>query len=181
MDTIEALEQRLRVLEDDREALQGRIRVLEDERALRDLIARYSFNADLLDREDKYVDMYTDDGAIDLAEMNKPRFEGKEGIKAFIEQPQARDYCGRSMHHAAPTVFYVDDDDATAEGYSVLYALHEDEAGRDNLASGVIDIPHANFSRWRFRRVNGEWKIVERKVKLLGSPTAGELFTQTVR
>ena len=149
-----------------------RIRELEDERALRELVARYSFNADFFNREDGYIAMYTDDGAIDCREMGWERFEGKDGLKRFIESPQARGMVGKSMHHAAPTNFHIDGDEAIGEGYSVLYALNDD---------GSINVPHANVSKWTFRRADGEWKIVERTIKLLGSPTAGDLITRSVR
>jgi hypothetical protein len=78
----------------------------------------------------------------------------------------------RSQHHASPNVIHVRDDTAVAEGYSIFILRNED---------GTFSIPHANFSRWTFRREEGVWKILEREIKVVGSPSATTLFTDTAR
>src|SRR5690625_451865 len=98
--------------------VEQRLQILEDERELRDLLSRYSFNADL-GRTKEYSELYTEDGAIDLRDMGLERYKGKQSIlKDFISQPAAADVAGRSFHHAAPTVFHIEGDDATGEGFS---------------------------------------------------------------
>ena len=166
---------------DDLEALEQRIRELEDERELRELVAFYSFNADFVGREDDYVDMYTDDGVMDPSVMGLRRYEGRDGLREFIESREATMFMERSLHHAAPTVFYINGDEAVGEGYSVLYVYSGEETPGSGPLQGGIRVPHANISRWKFRRVHGKWKIVERKAKLLGSPEAGALLRSTVR
>ena len=153
-------------------SLEERVQQLEDERELRDLLARYSFNADL-GRTKEYSELYTDDGAIDLRDMGLERYEGKDSIlKDFISAPAAADVAGRSFHHAAPTVFHIDGDDATGEGFSTLLYLADD---------GSMAVVHANYSHWTFRREGGEWKIVERDIRLIGSPEASTMFRKSVR
>lgn len=67
--------------------LEKRLKDLEDERELRELLTRYSFNADLA-RNQEYVDLYTYDengsGAIDLTDMGAERFQGPEKMMEFI-------------------------------------------------------------------------------------------------
>jgi len=154
-----------------RKTLEERVQILEDERELRDLLSRYSFNADL-GRTTEYAELYTEDGAIDLRDMGLQRFEGKQMIHdEFISGPNASSRFGRAFHHAAPTVFHIDGDDADGEGYSIMMVLQDD---------GTITIAHANYSHWTFRRVDERWHIVERDMRLIGSPKAGEIFTKTV-
>jgi SnoaL-like domain len=150
--------------------LETRIARLEDERELRDLLARYSFNADLA-RHQEYVDLYTPDGAIDLRDDGKPRYEGSAQLLRFIST-DGMTYAISGIHHAAPTVFRINGDDAIGEGYSILVNRNDD---------GSITIVHANFSHWTFRRVGGEWKIVERVIRLLGSKEAPRMITETTR
>lgn len=152
--------------------LEERVQELEDERELRDLLARYSFNADL-GRTKEYSELYTEDGAIDLRDMGLERYEGPESIlKDFISAPAAADVAGRSFHHAAPTVFHIDGDDATGEGFSTLLFRHDD---------GSMAVVHANYSHWTFRRESGEWKIVERDIRLIGSREASQMFRRSLR
>lgn len=151
--------------------LEERVRVLEDERELRDLLSRYSFTADL-GRTAEYTDLYTEDGAIDLRDMGLKRFEGKRMIHdEFINGPNASSRFGKAFHHAAPTVFHIDGDDAEGEGYSIMMVLQDD---------GAITIAHANYSHWTFRRVDGHWHIVERDIRLIGSAEAAEIFSRTL-
>lgn len=154
--------------------LEKRLKDLEDERELRELLTRYSFNADLA-RNQEYVDLYTYDengsGAIDLTDMGAERFQGPEKMMEFISTMGMLSAI-TGTHHAVPTMFYIDGDDAIGEGYSFVINHEED---------GTFIINHANFSRWTFKRVGGEWKIVERDVKLLGSQDATKLFTETLK
>jgi hypothetical protein len=149
--------------------VEERVQALEDERELRDLLSRYSFNADL-GRTAEYAELFTDDGVIDLRDMGLPRYEGRQAIlNDFISGPAKR-RAGVAFHHAAPTVFYIDGDLAEGEGYSLMFVLEED---------GAVLIRNANYSHWSFARVDGEWKITERNIRLLGSPEASRIFSRT--
>ncbi|CAN5138199.1 hypothetical protein BH09ACT10_BH09ACT10_02070 [soil metagenome] len=152
------------------DALEKRLHDLEDERDLRDLLTRYSIAADM-GRNQDYVDLYTEDGAIDLTDMGLPRYQGPEALMEFISTLGMLSAITGS-HHAVPTLFTIDGDDAVGEGYGFVIN-HE-------IDKGTFIINHANFSRWTFRRENGTWKIVERDVKLLGSTSATKLFAETL-
>lgn len=166
------------------ETLEARVQRLEDIRSLEDLIARYAYTADLGYAE-KYADLFVEDGAIDLRDMNLPRFQGRDQLIGFVKGPEAN--AGRfvAQHFAAPTTFFIDGDEAVGEGFS--FTLHRDpDDGKNVRGEGEaplhpigVHIVHANFSRWTFRRVGGEWKIVERVVKLLASPDAEVVFAST--
>ena len=150
--------------------LEERVQQLEDERELRELLARYSFNADL-GRHREYSELYTEDGAIDLRGQGMERYEGRESIlNDFISGPRASSRVGKAFHHAAPTVFHIDGNTAEAEGYSLMWVLQDD---------GAVTVANANYSHWKFRRVNGTWYIVERDVRLLGADDAAAMFTRT--
>ena len=73
--------------------LEGRLQRVEDDRAIRELLARYGFNADM-GRSEAFVSLYTDDGAIDIS-IDR-RWEGHAGLMEFITG--ARGAVGRSMH-----------------------------------------------------------------------------------
>ena len=161
--------------------LEKRLKDLEDERELRELLTRYSFNADLA-RNQEYVDLYTYDdngsGAIDLTDMGAERFQGPEKMMEFISTLGMLSAI-TGTHHAVPTMFYIDGDDAIGEGYSqtiVRTMDGPDRHGEDEPPIHPLDVQivHANYSRWTFKRINGAWKIKERYCALLGSERAGE-------
>ena len=168
----------------DMAELEARIRELEDIRELEALLARYSFNADL-QRLPEWVDLFTEDGLMDLIDMNLPRYEGTQELEEFIGGPQASNVAYNSFHIAAPTVFYVEGDEATGEGYSILLSrdmsdgMHDRSGAHAPLHPLRVGITSANYSHWRFRRVDGKWKIVSREVKLIASPHAEDVFKAT--
>lgn len=152
-------------------ALERRVAELEDERALRDLLSFYSFGADV-HRDQRWVDLFTADGAYDLGANNvegayNGHFEGPDDLLGLITGPgmPARDH---SQHHHGPIVIRFDADDpdaATAESYSVTFLEK----------SGGTGIFCAGFNRWRFRRVDGRWRIALRERREIGTGTQAEV------
>lgn len=163
--------------------LEGRIRQLEDARELEELLARHSINADL-NRVDEYLNLYTEDGVLDLTEYGLPRYEGRDRLREFILGP-ASSNARISLHVAGPTIFYVEEDEATGEGYTIVYTRRPDGAidalGDSSDAPPEIVVSHANYVHWEFVRVNGEWKIASRTVKIVASGTAGDVFRRTTQ
>jgi hypothetical protein len=170
---IRALEERLALLEDRLGLLDGRLalldgrlaslKLLEDERDLRDLLARYSFTADLF-RGDAWVELWTDDGIYDLGDGNAPggyngRFTGSRQLLELITGPGMPPE-GASQHHVhGPLRFHIDGDRATVDGYSVTF-VHR-ESGNE--------VWNLGFNRWSFVRVDSIWKIAERRRREIGT------------
>src|SRR4051812_23545510 len=96
MADMEQLEARIRKLE-------ARVEELEDERAIRELLARYGYNADNC-RDEAYLALFTEDGAMNLSSAQyagMPRWEGQAALKAFITDPKVHHrpgFYGNSMH-----------------------------------------------------------------------------------
>jgi len=169
----------------DLKELEARLRRLEDIKELEDLLARYSLTADL-GRTEEYVDLFTEDGVMDLIDMGLARFEGREALREFINGSAAADAAHTALHIALPTVFYVDGDDATGEGYSVMQQRDLSDGFNEPGFTGVkvpikVSVSHANYSHWTFRRVDGVWRIVERYIKLMASPEAPEIFRKSIK
>jgi SnoaL-like domain len=162
--------------------LAARVRRLEDERDIRALLAHYAFNADL-GRSRAWVELFTEDGAVDLGETvdamsgaaaphgypARPRFVGHEELLLdFITALPHRRVERRSQHHTAggPLVVEVDGDEATASGYSLLITRDTD----------AFRIEVAAFNHWMLRRVDGTWRIAERRIRPIGSAEAADIL-----
>ncbi len=161
---------RLAALEASVEALTARVQELEDDRAIRDVLARYGFTADSCDDEG-FVDLYTDDGSINLnnrqaaATMGKGDvvgWSGRDGIRRFITNPEGHhrpELYGKSMHlQGNNLVTEVEGSEARAKSYQV--ALVIDEKGVRVLSAGN--------NQWQLRKMGGEWLIRERRGSYLG-------------
>jgi hypothetical protein len=143
--------------------LEARIEELENERAIRELLARYGFNADCC-RDEAYVDLYTDDGAIEVsAGANTFRCEGKAEIRGFITDPNGHSrpgFYGKAMHmQGANVVTHIRGDEATVNSYSVVLT------GDGSMTPSLLT---AGNNQWEMRKVDGEWLIKERRRRNLG-------------
>jgi hypothetical protein len=152
--------------------LEREVRELRDERELRELLSRYSFGADVY-RGPDWVELFTPDGRYDLGSDNVEgaytgRFDGAEQLLGLITGPGMPPE-GGSQHHHGPVVFRVDGDEATAESYSITYRLD---------AAGAPEVYCLGFSRWRFRRVDGRWRIAERHRRELGAGADAEVISR---
>ncbi|MFC6236989.1 nuclear transport factor 2 family protein [Longivirga aurantiaca] len=161
------------------DALEARLRLLEDERAIRDLLSTYSSHADAM-RDDDWLALWSQDGAIEVAMgegsalLARPgRWSGPEGLRAFITNPdghQRPGFYGRSMHmHGNNSIVVVDGDDARATTYSLLLQ----RIGDQTVVVG------AGVSAWRFRREEGSWVVVERRRSEVGAAETAELLGTT--
>jgi SnoaL-like domain len=139
--------------------LEARLQVSEDDRAIRQLLARYGFNADRVGRGEAYVSLYTEDGAIDIS--NTQRWEGHAALLDFITNPQVHGrVVGRTMHVLGNNlVTHIEGSVATAEGYSIVLIRERDG----------IHILTCNANRWSLEKIAGGWYIRERVIRPLGS------------
>ena len=142
--------------------LKARLQRLEDERDIREVIARYGHFADL-GFEDAYVDLFTEDGVYDIVTVMRKgagypgniRFEGRAQLYDHIRDPRAhKQFEGRSLHFQdINATVTVNGDDAIADAYSMTVLKEGDETV----------VRTAGMNRWTFRRVEGRWKIVEKR------------------
>lgn len=163
------------MLEDDLSALRRRVEQLEDEREIRYLIGRYGHYADL-GYEDAWADQWAEDGIYDLVTVKRDgagyasaiRFEGKDQLYVMIRDPNAHKlFEGRSMHlQDFNLVVRIDGDEAVAHSYSMTM-LREGDA---------VAIRSAGMVRWRFKRIEGRWRIAEKNRRIMGD---GSAFTDT--
>ncbi|HEY2298687.1 MAG TPA: nuclear transport factor 2 family protein [Jatrophihabitans sp.] len=101
---------------------------------------------------------------------SRARFEGHDELLLdFITALPHRRVERRSQHHTAdgPLVVEADGDTATARGYSVL--ITRNEAG--------FRIEVAAFNCWTLRRVDGRWRIAERRMRPVGSTEADAILS----
>jgi hypothetical protein len=138
--------------------LEARLQLVEDDRAIRQLLARYGFNADM-GRSEAYVSLYTDDGAIDVSSTT--RWEGRDELMDFITNPDGHaGMVGRCMHAQGNNlVTYIDGDSAVAEAYSIVL-MREDDG---------LHVFTCNANRWTLQKVDGAWKIRERFIRTPGA------------
>jgi hypothetical protein len=140
--------------------LESRVRELEDEREIRSLLGWYAYYADGC-HDDEWLDLWTDDGVYDLS---VGRWEGKARLREFITDPAVHHkpgFYGHTLHLQGPNLaVLIDGDEAVATGYNVL--LHE--------TANVPSILRIGGNRWRFRRVEGRWRMAERRHRSVGEP-----------
>src|SRR4051812_42979391 len=155
----------------DSEWPDARLARLFDEREIERVLALYGRYADHGEHE-AFVQLFTEDAVIELvggtpsgAHGDNPRWEGRERIREYMEDPTMHMKIeGRCMHLPALNLIVdVDGDEAEAESCS-LVLLHEE---------GQTSIYGAGFTRWELVRTDTGWRI-RRRVRvaidaLLGS------------
>lgn len=150
-------------------AMEARLTALEDERAIREILSRYGYLADM-GLFEAYVTLFTGDGVMDAGAGDTVfRWQGHDALLEFISGPGHRAQLENGCLHLQGNNVRVQvtGDDAVAEGYSML--LNHD-------ANGQVFVRAARISRWTMRRVRGEWKIAERRVRQLSEPGAREVL-----
>jgi hypothetical protein len=149
--------------------LEARIVELEDDRAIRELLARYGFNADGC-RDREYVELYTEDGVMDLSTGGRSgyvgvvRWEGKKQLWEFITDPKGHHlpgFYGNAMHiQGNNVVTHIKGDEAVVNSYSIV--LRGDGADAKLYSAGN--------NQWRLKKVGGKWLFKERRRRQIGDP-----------
>lgn len=143
--------------------LEARVRELEDAEAIRQLLATYAYNADL-NRVDKYLESWTEDGVYDLSEEMK--LEGKAQLGGLLSDPNGfhtRELANRSQHLVANLSIKVNGDEAWAEGYSIVTV-----AGSEG-----VRIFSAAYNHFDFIRTGSGWRLKLRHRRVVGGKTWG--------
>jgi hypothetical protein len=160
-DAIRHLEQRLTELE-------ARQCALEDDRAIRELLGRYGFYADV-GEHDRFVDLFTEDGVIELVggapagvTAALVSWTGRAELREFIGDPEMHMKIeGRCMHLPAMSLrTEIDGDAAVASTCSIVVVKESD---------GLV-LYGAGFTAWSLVKVDGRWLIRKRRRVAIGTP-----------
>ena len=129
-----------------------RLRALEDREAIRDLIARYSFEVDCGDPPE-WGAVFSRDVEMEAGKLGVSR--GLEGIAQRFARAEHLDAIRDGSQHAYSNIV-VDlgpgEDEARAWGYACVHVKRDGAWTHHTL--GV--------NRWHLRREVGEWKILAR-------------------
>lgn len=166
--------------------LEERLRTLEDDKAIRELLARYGFNADQ-GRSDDFVALFETDGALEVT-LSKARaqgasiaegdalasagdvpgedvvvrHEGHAALGAFIRDPKGHKAIeGMSLHLMGNNlVTRIDGDTATAESYNLTIVRR---GAQFHVIGAAVNI-------WHLVKIDGAWRIKENRRRRPGTP-----------
>lgn len=139
------------------EALERRVRALEDELAVTRLVTAYGPAADSGDAAAAAA-LWADDGVYDAE--GPGRMEGRAAIEAMLMGERHQSMVPGCAHTNGPSVVRVDGDAAVAVGYSRVYTT----------ADGRHRLWRVAANRWELRRTAEGWRAELRVNRRLGSP-----------
>ena len=138
------------------EALERRVRALEDELAVTRVITAYGPAADSGDAAAAAA-LWTEDGVYDAE--GPGRLEGRGAIEAMLLGAGHQSLVPGCAHTNGPVVVRVDGDTAVAVGYSRVYTTDD---GRHRLWRVAAN-------RWELVRTDAGWRVQRRVNRRLGS------------
>lgn len=153
-------------------AVERRLSERTQQDAIRDLLADYARCSDA-GYVDAWLALFTDDARIAVHRLppaGLDEWQGRDALRRLIADPAGHGRLeGRTMHLPALSIV-VDIDGVAASAASAACVLAKDDAG-------ATVIHEASFSTWKFRRVDGRWRIAERVRHPLGAsvPPSPEL------
>jgi hypothetical protein len=140
------------------EALERRLAALEDREAIRELIARYSYEVDCGEPPD-WASVFSADIEMEAGKLGVSRGLGE--IERRFTRPEHLAAIAEGSQHAYSNVVVdldVDGDQATAWGYA---CVHTQKNGR-------WEVYTLGVNRWRLRREAGRWKFIRRDRREVG-------------
>ena len=142
-------------MSDDRlEALERRLRVLEDEREITHLITAYGPLVDAGAAEDVAA-LWTEDGVYDVDEVY---LDGGDAIRRMVESRGHQAWiAGGCAHFLGPARITIDGDDAVAICHSLM-VVHTDEG---------FQVRRATANHWQLRRTPDGWRATVRTSRVL--------------
>ena len=152
-------------LSQELETLRKRLQILEDKEAIRDVLARYAFNADL-NRNDNFLKLWTDDCTFETDAGGLTIMKGKDEVMAHMLDTVHQSVTNRSQHLLLDCLINVDGDTATAAGYLLLTERWD----------GGFGIFRCAWRTFRFQRVDGAWLIKEAVSRSIGEAGCQELI-----
>jgi uncharacterized protein (TIGR02246 family) len=122
---------------------------VEDHEEIRQLIARYCHHVDKYEAAE-FAALFSEDGVLDSG-GNKT--QGTEALRNFVERMRSSPQVSPMRHIVTNVVIDVVGDEATSQSYIVL--LLPGSPTRIGLTASYDD---------RLRRVDGQWRFVERRI-----------------
>lgn len=147
------------------EQLTRRVQALEDERAIHNTVTRYGFGVDSDDPEGT-ANLYAEDCVIDID--NVSFMHGRDEVRAMVKGDLHQAILPNCAHLMGPFAIEVDGDRAVATGYATVYVR----------ADGETRVWRQSFGRWQLERRDGQWQIVRRTSRAVGSVEAQRLINQ---
>jgi hypothetical protein len=151
------------VSEDALRSLEERLRLLEDERDVARVVARYGPLVDTGD--ESAADLWLEEGVYDVDEL---LMEGSGAVADMVRsKPHQAFVTNGCAHFQGPVVVRVRRDEADAVGYSLML-VHEDEGFR---------LRRVTANHWELRRTPQGWRVARRTSRQLdGDEAAREVL-----
>jgi hypothetical protein len=155
-------------LRDRVEALEARLRAVEDELALYRLMTSYGPAADSGDGV-KASEIWTEDGVYDADGPGV--MAGRGAIVAMLSQEGHQSMVPGCAHLNHPVIIEIDGDHATAVGYSQVWRTDDGQHRVFRLAA----------NRWEFERTGERWRVLRRTNRRLGTDESREILHSAPR
>ena len=145
------------------EALEARLRAVEDELALYRLMTSYGPAADSGDGV-KASELWSEDGVYDADGPGV--MDGRGAIVAMLSDEGHQSMVPGCAHLNHPVVIQLDGDRATAVGYSQVWRTDD----------GTHRVFRLAANRWEFARTDAGWRVVRRTNRRLDTEAAREIL-----
>lgn len=151
------------------QALETRLRTLEDESEIRRVIGSYGPLVDSGDA-DGASQLWDPEGIYDVDDL---LMDGQHAIAAMVMSPQHRSFIsGGCAHVIGPPHIRLEGDDAVAVCHSLL-VLHK---------NGRFVVQRATANHWKLHRGDAGWRVTTRTSRLLdGRGESPDLFRRGLR
>ena len=155
---------------------EERLSKVESELAIRNVIARYCFAADLGDVE-AALECHTVNAVYIVSDPDAGRdrnksadleLHGHQSIKDMLTSERHQSLLPNCAHTVGPLAVQADGDTASVLGYSRVY----------NQVDGHPHLMRVAFNTWNMCRKNGTWKISRRESRIMGEQAAQDMLRQ---
>lgn len=157
-------------------ALRRELRHLQDREAIRDLVSRYAWTADL-EQYDDWLDTLTEDCVWTMSGMAMPGVaqgeggvvRGRDGCFSAVTSDAHAEMVNREQHHMTNLLIEIDGDTASAIGQLLLTIK----------VPGSFAIATCRLTRMHFRREGGRWLISELVFREIGEQRGKDMILET--
>jgi uncharacterized protein (TIGR02246 family) len=148
------------------EALESRLRLLEDEREIRHLLTGYGPRVDS-GAADDVAALWTEDGVYDVDEVH---LGSQDAIRAMVESRGHQHWIeGGCAHFVGPARITIDGDEAVAVCHSLMVVNTEDG----------FRVRRATANHWQLTRTPDGWRTTVRTSRVLDGRTESPALLAT--